>query len=362
MSYGLSVPALRGRQGDRVYYQCMVPNSVLNNFFPVNMEPEVDRSQRTIDPKHAQEIADYLVENSDTYVLGAIVYSMDQEGEFSPVDGDIGTLTIPMGANMRSLDGQHRRQGLKRAIDEDPDIAHDSTSILIYVEPDLLKRRQMFSDMNATPKIVAKALNVSFDTRDPFALAAVKLAEKHVLLKGHVEMQAARVKNGTADYFSLAGVYDAVKRVKLGSVLPRGRQPKYDPVELYQLGSEFFDVLSESRPEFAEAAQIGEDYTGSDLVGEMKAMREKSIVFSTTTLRAIAGAVHDVIELVGYDKQFLVNGLAAIDFSPSARMFQECGFVSPGKSTPNARNQEVLAASTAIFNAIAGSKKVKSVT
>ena len=33
-------------------------------------------------------------------------------------------------------------------------------------------------------------------------------------------------------------------------------------------------------------------------------------------------------------------------------MFQACGFVSPGKSTPNARNQEVLAATGAISNAI----------
>ncbi len=64
-SYGLSLPALRGQQGGRTFYQCMVPNSVLNNFFPVNMEPATDRSQRTIDPKHAKEIADYLVENGD---------------------------------------------------------------------------------------------------------------------------------------------------------------------------------------------------------------------------------------------------------------------------------------------------------
>jgi len=359
MSYGLSVPAIRGQQGDRTYYQCMVPNSVLNNFFPVNMEPEADRSQRTVDPKHAQDIADYLIDNAGDYVLGAIVYSMDQEGEFEPrVGDDIGVLTIPMGANMRSLDGQHRRHGLKKAIDEEPSIAEDSTSILIYVEPDLLRRRQMFSDMNATPKVVAKALNVSFDTRDPFALAAVKLSNNHPLLKGHIEMQAARVKSATADYFSLAGVYDALKRVQFGSVLPRGRQPKYDEAELYRLGSDFFDVLADSRPEFEEAANIGLALTGADLASAMKRMREKSIVFSTTTLRAIAGAVHDVITEVGDDKQFLTEGLSRIDFSPDAPMFVKCGFVTPGKSTPNARNQEVLAASTAIKEAILSTASV----
>ncbi len=354
-TYGLSVPALRGQQGDRTYYQCMVPNSVLNNFFPINMEPESDKSQRTIDPKHAAEIADYLIENSESYVLGAITYGMDMEGEFVSVspDSDIGTLTIPMAANMRSLDGQHRRQGLKQAIDEDPDIAHDTTSILIYVEPDLLKRRQMFSDMNATPKVVAKALNVSFDTRDPFALAAVRLAKEHSLLIGHVEMQAARVKTGTADYFSLAGIFDAVKRLKLGLVLPRGRQPKRDADELFELGSKFFDLLADSRPEFEEAAKLSEEYSGSELAARIRPLREESILFSTTTLRAIAGAVHTVMYTQSVDDpRAFVKGLASIDFSPKAEMFQECGFVTPGKSTPNARNQEVLAATVAIGNAI----------
>ena len=352
-NYGLSVPALRGHQGDRTYYQCMVPNSVLNNFFPINMEPESDKSQRTIDPKHAAEIADYLIENSESYVLGAIVYAMDMEGKFDPPDADIGTLTIPMDASMRSLDGQHRRQGLKHAIDEDPDIAHDTTSILIYVESDLLKRRQMFSDMNATPKVVAKALNVSFDTRDPFALAAVRLAKEHSLLIGHVEMQAARVKTGTADYFSLAGIFDAVKRLKLGLVLPRGRQPKRDADELFELGSRFFDLLSDSRPEFEQAAKLSEEYSGRELAARMRPLREESILFSTTTLRAIAGAVHTVMYTHSVDDpRAFVKGLASIDFSPEAEMFQDCGFVTRGKSTPNARNQEVLAATVAIGNAI----------
>lgn len=357
MSFGLSVPALRGKQGDRIYYQANIPNSVLNNFFPINMEPEADRSQRTVDPKHAQEIADYVVDNADNYVLGAITYSMDTEGEFasSSLHPDIGVLTIPVNASMRSLDGQHRRLGLKKAIDEDPDVAHDTLSVLLYVEPDLLARRQMFSDMNATPKVVAKALNVSFDTRDPFALAAVRLAEEHPMLKGHVEMQAARVKPASANYTSLAGVYDALKRIKHGSVLPRGRAQKQDANDLFDLGSKFFDVLDKARPEFAAAAQIAEDYTGDDLVAEMKTLRESSILFSTTTLRAIAGAVHDVIELVGFDEGFLIKGLASIDFKPSSPAFIKVGFVTPPKSTPNARNQEVLAASKVVFDAIVGS-------
>jgi DNA sulfur modification protein DndB len=340
---GLRLPALRGEQGGRTFYQCMVQNSTLNTFFTVNMEPAADKSQRTLDPKHAKEIAEYVVDNAKGYLLGAITYAMDVDGHFeaSEFDENIGVLTIPMSASLRSLDGQHRRQGLKEAIDEAPEIASDYTSILIYVEGELTERRQMFSDMNATPKVVAKALNVSFDNRDPYARAAVRLAEEHPLLAGHVEMQGARVKGLSNDYFSLAGVYDALKRLEFGQSVPRGRLDPVEVDDLIERGSRFFDLLQEARPEFTEAAAMSAD--------EMKAFREETILFSTTTLRAIAGAVHDAAEKVGTDElEAFADALRKINFKPDAEVFVEAGFVSPGKTTPNARNQEVAAATKAI--------------
>jgi DGQHR domain-containing protein len=340
---GLSLPALRGTQGGRVFYQCMVQNSTLNNFFTVNMEPEADRSQRTLDPKHAREIAEYVADNADGYLLGAITYAMDSEGAFKPseVDETIGVLTIPMSASMRSLDGQHRRLGLKEAIDEDPSIAEDYTSILIYVESGLLERKQMFSDMNATPKVVAKALNVSYDNRDPFARAAVRLAEEHPLLTGHVEMEGARVKAASTNYFSLAGVYEALKRLDLGPSVPRGRLPKKEIDELVDVGTNFFDLLQQARPEFTKAAGMTSE--------EMKAYREATILFSTTTLRALAGAVYEAVQDGDVDDLTeFADALSRIDFAPNAQIFQDAGFVSPGKTTPNARNQEVQAATLAI--------------
>lgn len=168
---GLSIAAITGKQGSRTVYQVLVENSVLNNFFTVNMDPPSEKSQRQLDPRHADAITDYILQNPEEYVLGTVTYAVDQECPFTPsqIDPRLGVLTIPFGTNLRSLDGQHRRQGLNGAIAEDPELSKDHTAVLIYVEPELEKRRQMFSDMNATPKVVAKALNVAFDSRDPFA-------------------------------------------------------------------------------------------------------------------------------------------------------------------------------------------------
>ena len=191
---GLTLPATRGRQGDRTFYVVTVPNSVLNNFFTVNMDPPEEKSQRQLDPRHAHEIRDYILESPSDYVLPTLVYAIDKAAPFRSWEKaeDVGLLTIPFGTNLRSLDGQHRRQGLNEAIAENHVIADDHTSVLIYVEPDVQRRRQMFSDMNATPKVVSKALNVYFDHRSPFARAAQALAGQHPLLRDNVDLQASR--------------------------------------------------------------------------------------------------------------------------------------------------------------------------
>jgi DGQHR domain-containing protein len=350
MAYGLTIPALRGKQGKRTFYLLMTPNSVLNNFFTVNMEPESDRSQRTMDPKHAEEIGEYIVENPDEYVMGAITYAVDAEGDFEGVQGDgsIGKLTIPLSANLRCLDGQHRRVGLKEAIDIDERFQDDSTGILLYVEPDLTSRRQMFSDMNATPKVVAKALNVSFDSRDPFAQAAVRLAKENDLLSDNTEMKGVRVKATSSDLFSLAAVYDALKRLTFGRTLPSGRVSSHahSVDDLVEIGNEFFNLLRDARSEFPEFLSLAAQHTESpaELVKAIKAYRETTLLLSSTTLRVIAGALKEAMAETGKPMVDFRQQLAAIDFRPSNSRFQEVGFVTPGKSTPNARNQEVLAA------------------
>ena len=343
---GLTLTALRGKQGERTLYQVLVQNSVLNNFFTVNMDPPSEASQRQMLPKHAADIGDYILENPDEYVLGALIYAVDRECAFqsSEMNLDLGMLTIPFGTNLRCLDGQHRREGLNRAIAEDEDFGEDYAAVLIYVEPDVTKRRQMFSDMNSTPKVVAKALNVKFDSRDPFARAAQRLAGEHPLLRNTTETESSRVAANSDKWYSLGAVFDAIKRLQVG---PTGRvrvAGQYAEDALFARGSELFDLLLAARPEFEEIRR------GAD-VG---AVRSRSILLSSTTLRAIAGAVWMRLQEDGETSSVMkyADGLAKLDFSPVAPTWAETGFVSPGKSTPNARNQEVLAATRAIAAAI----------
>lgn len=359
---GVHIPALKGRQGDRDMYLLSVKNTMLLRNFSAESEPTdtgEKKAQRLLDPLHAKDIVTYMTENAQDYVLGAVTYAIDV------VDGSkhfielqegtgVGFLVLPLDAELRCLDGQHRRRAIKDAADVDPSILDDYTAVVLYVEDDFMRRRQMFSDMNSTPKVVAKALNVSFDTRDPYAKAALILADDHVLLKGVIEKEKARITAKSPAIFSLAGVYDGLKRYVLGTTLPRGRSPRgKETEELVELGRTFLDLLAKARSEYTTVADTARDLLadedGEKLVGTfMSQERKKTLLLSTTTLRVIAGAVHLAMKRdEETDPMKYVDSLAAVDFTPTSKLFRNAGFVGPS-GTPSARNQEVIEATKAL--------------
>lgn len=346
----LEFPALRGRQGERTLYLALPDNELLDATFSSEVEPHDERSQRALNPKHAAGIATYIVENRSEYVLGAITYAVDVGGEFTPVSpgSPLGTLRLPADARLRSVDGQHRRQGIHEAIQALADVKEDNTALLIYVEDDLARRRQMFSDMNWTARKVSASQNVAFDSRDPFSRATQRLVKVHPLLKERVETEQARVRRGSAALFTLGAIYDANKRLMLG---PGGRIKSYsghDEDTIVDRGRRFFSLL-QSRSELGAA----------DSPEAVEALRATSILVSSTTLRVLAGAVHGCIEHhrkqgTAFQVEDLELPLSRIDFRPEADLWQRSGFVSPGKATPNARNQEVVRATNLLTGALLG--------
>ncbi|EUA26964.1 DGQHR domain protein [Mycobacterium intracellulare] len=219
-------------------YLVLPENTVLNTFFTTEMEPQEDRSQRQLDPKHAREIGEYIVDNEADYALGAITYAVDKPGDFEEAipNSNVGVLRLPLNARLRSIDGQHRRHGIKQAIDQRENLGAHHTALLIYVEEDLTKRRQMFSDMNNTPRKVSRAINVAFNSRDPFARVAKELVLEHPLLEGRIEVEAARVLPGSPHFYTLAAVHDAIKRLFVGSTGRVKDTSKYNDASIHQTG------------------------------------------------------------------------------------------------------------------------------
>lgn len=351
-TYGLTIPAIRGNQGGRIFYATNLPNEALRNYFG-SVEPEAEKSQRPLDQNHAKAIERYILENQEEYVLGALTYSADHAGKFAPIGAEdsgfeLGNLTFPPGTIFKSLDGQHRRAAVLSAASDSDAIAKDSIAVLIYVEPELAHRRQMFSDMNSTPKKVSSSLNTAYDSRDPFAVGAKSIITKHPLLINRIEEFGPRVKADTDKFYSLASVKDTLKKLFVGTI-GRVKDPSMYPEErIVSRGSQFFDILQKARPEYAKALSSRD---------ELVRLRENTILFSSTTLRALAGAVYKALEYyevgdLGLIENKLIKAIANIDFTVNSAMFIDAGFITPGSPTPSARNQEVQAATNAIYAAL----------
>lgn len=369
-NFGVRVPAIRGRQGSRTFYVLNLPNEFLRNIFK-DVQPAVEKSQRPLDHKHSDDIKHYILNNRKEYLVGALTYAMDKDGEFIPMSGQgsepfsLGVLVIPLGAQFSSLDGQHRREALVNLAADDLEIREETTAVLIYVESDLGKKRQMFSDMNSTPRKVSKSLNVAFDNRDPFARSAKIIITKHPLLVGRVEEMAPRVRPDSEYFFSLASVQDTLKKLFVGSAGRLKDLHRYTDAVVVQRGIDFFDILKSARPEYSEAMKD---------VAKLLEFRKQTILFSSTTLRALAGATfkasayYDVERLTKIQDK-LIDSISSIDFSIKSKLFIDSGFIQRGKSTPSARNQEVVSATNAIFETMKdgsgiqeiklGSKKIK---
>ncbi len=344
----LELSAIRGNQGSRIFYVCNVSASILLMDRFHKAEPAADRAQRVPSKTHCDDIRNYIVANQSDYVLGALTFALDKDATFYPIEsGQLfgpGTLIVSELNIFHSLDGQHRMRAFIDAVNENKSLLKENVAILIYIEQDLVRKRQMFSDMNATPKRVPKNLNIAFDNRDPFGRAAKELIKTHSLLKDRIELFAARVKLDSQHFYSLSSIQDTLKKLHVGSVGRVKNLESFDVNSIKNKGSDFFDLLNEARSEYVDA--------GMSKV-KLDKFRSTTILFSSTTLRVIAGAMFLVEkELLGKfakNRTKLIKALSEVDFKKNSKIFIKSGFISRDKVTPNARNQEIAAATHALF-------------
>ena len=345
----IRIEAIRSRQGNRAMFSTKVDYRFLEDAKIEADARSENRSQRELDLDHARLITNYITKNPDEYVLGSLCFALDGPFDFIPHsdESDAGWLVVPDGSRIWSVDGQHRRQGFMNALQKVPVLSSDKIAAVIYVELDLEKRRQMFADMNATPKKVSKALAVGFNTRSPFSRAARLISETHPLLRGRIDETRGSVPKGSEKWYTLGAVYDAVRVLNSGVHGRMTDEDDYSEPEVTRLGKQFFDLLANSRDEFQEISEG--KYKPSQL-------REQSILLSGTTLRVVAGGVRLRLVQDGPTGQSLAEryseGLRRVSFSKMER-WQRAGLVAPGSLTPSSRLQNLAAGGVLVSDWIA---------
>jgi len=243
-------PAIRGVQAGREYYTSMCPLKLIPKIFIFDEEelvPEL-RAQRILNRSRVPEMADYIIENKDSYVFSAITASVNGDVTFEPLGADgnesrVGSLRIDMQAQFIINDGQHRRAAIERALKEEPEVGDESIAVVFFIDRGLERCQQMFADLNRYAIRPSKSLGLLYDHRDDKAQLAKRVVLQSETFNNLVEMERSNLSTRSRKLFTLSSIYSA------NTALLDGKELK-SIEEAAEICAEYWDNVGRNIPEW----------------------------------------------------------------------------------------------------------------
>lgn len=212
----LTFPVIRGVQAGREYYVTMWTLRMMQRvsiFDESELSPEM-RAQRVLNKARIPEIANYILNNQDSYVFSAITVSIDSEVEFVPLsqkpgEDRLGVLKVPTEAKFVINDGQHRRAAILSAIEQRPELANETISVVFFLDVGLDRSQQMFADLNRYAIRPSRSLGLLYDHRNDKAKLARLVVMKSPFFRDIVDMEKSSLAPRSRKLFTLSAFYNA---------------------------------------------------------------------------------------------------------------------------------------------------------
>ena len=216
--FELQLPGIRGKQAGQDYYLVMCPLRHIPRLFQFADEgipPEL-QAQRVLNKGRVPEIARYITENSDSYVLSSIVGSIDTDVVFEPAPGKVGSaglgmLKLPISTRLLIHDGLHRRAAIESALRLKPELGDETISLVLYVDPGFRRSEQIFSDLKRHESRSSRSQGIVCDGRDELALITKEVIKRVDVFEGMTEMARSKISNRSLKLFTFSGIYHATK-------------------------------------------------------------------------------------------------------------------------------------------------------
>ncbi|MFT3783693.1 MAG: DNA sulfur modification protein DndB [Nibricoccus sp.] len=209
----LIFPVIRGLQARREYFVAMWTLRTLRQisiFDERELPPEL-RAQRVLNRARIPEIAGYILDNPDDYVFSALTVSIDSQVSFECLPGQdkLGFLKVPMEAKFIINDGQHRRAAIIEALDQHPELAHETIAVVFFLDIGLERCQQMFADLNRYAIRPSRSIGLLYDHRNDKARLAKLVILKSELFRDIVDMEKSSLALRSRKLFTLSALYNA---------------------------------------------------------------------------------------------------------------------------------------------------------
>ena len=232
----------------------MCPLRLIPKIFVFDEEevPAELRAQRTLNRARVPEIASYLVDNPQSYTLSSITASVNGSVSFTPmsdtgVGQNMGSLSIPMEAQILINDGQHRRAAIEQAIAESSELGHDHISVLFFIDEGLKRSQQMFADLNKNAVRPSDSLNTLYDHRDQLAETARYLVKQVAMFSRLTELEKSSISNRSTKLFTISSIRNANR-----ALLQKSQRDTVSSAEMDSAADYWRDV-TEAMPDWQAA-------------------------------------------------------------------------------------------------------------
>lgn len=270
--YCYSFPAVRGMQAGRPFYIATCPMRIIPKIFSFdeNEVPPELRAQRTLNKSRIPDMVRYLLENPQDYVFSALTASIAVDVQFEEHAGsnNLGTLRVPMDAQILINDGQHRRKAIEEAIAERPELGQDNIPVLFFVDEGLRRSQQMFADLNKYAVKPSPSLATLYDHRDQASDLARLLATTIEPFVGLTEMEKSSISALSSKLFTLSSIKQATR-----ALLGKGTKAGCNDDET-AIAREYWLAVYAQMPDWQMAcrkevspAQLRQDYVHAHGVG-----------------------------------------------------------------------------------------------
>ena len=307
--------AIRGVQAKREFYTIMCTFATITKHFEFDRDPRIapeQRAQRKLREARVPDIANYILENRDTYVFSSITVSVGGRVRFIPSpaegsDGRLGKLYIPLDAPILINDGQHRCAAIRQAFEKDPTLESERVSVVVFEDRGLERSQQMFADLNKHAVKPTRSLGLLYDHRDTYARFVLTMIKDVDVFAGRIELERTNISHRSRNLFTLNGVADATRYL-----LRMKPKTKSIAGERQRLAVEFWNSVAANIPEWGLLME------GRISTAEM---RKGYVHAHTNMLNALGLAGHVVVAKDGW--KGVLRGLQKVDWRKDSPVWRD---------------------------------------
>jgi DNA sulfur modification protein DndB len=289
--------------------------------------------------EHSDAIGKYLADNAGkVYVLPPITLNVQQPVRLYSVNYEgaqvrPGYLIIPPLAKLAITDGQHRRSGVIKALDQmtadqQEELERDGIAVMITCENNIDQIHQDFADCSKT-KALAPSQVAVYDRRNPANRLVVEIERLCPIFRGKVDATSVKLGKRSTALFTANQVRQFIKSILVGNwgmgdvEFEKRAKERLGTDENYKLYStpiaEYLNAVTEACPVMHELAQI----TGGVDLNRVAVRRNEGWLVLTATGLVVIGLIgHEVITKNADNWREYAQRLGELDWSRSSPHWQ----------------------------------------